>query len=156
MRLHLAALAILLVSTACGSDARLAPTAPGDSQSASLAHFDDHSVVSSAFGVSYYANAGGCLGNPNPYFCVSIPPGPIHLNVAPGRYRVEILSGFGSPGNAAVWDGDASSGTHFGLNVSTPSVTFSHNAGQITLYHWDWYPWDNETAVWEYRVTRLF
>jgi len=40
-----------------------------------------------AYTVYYRFNAGGCYGGGDPYFCSYIPPGPIHIDAAPGRYR---------------------------------------------------------------------
>ncbi len=57
----------------------------------------------------------------------------------------------------AVWDGDANSGTLYHLNPQTPSVTFDHVSGEITLYHYDWFPFDNDpSAIWEIAVYRVF
>jgi hypothetical protein len=109
------------------------------------------------YDVSYYANAGGCFPpDRNPYNCVYVSPGPIHVAAQPGTYRVDLVSGVGLPGNPHVWDGDASGGTVYFLNGETPSVTFNHSAGEITLYHYDWVPWDNDpSAVWVIALYRL-
>ena len=80
----------------------------------------------------------------NPYFGNLIAPGPIFINATPGQYKFVVEAGTG----CHVWSGDASRGTFL---VPGPSpaeiVTFAHTFGQIALYYWDWYPYDNDPTV---------
>ena len=99
--------------------------------------------------VSFYYNSGGCSWtNPyyaeNPYFCHSIPPGPIHIPAEPGTYRVVVIDN--SPVNRSchIWSGDSSSGDVYSAAGTIGSFAeFVHEFGEITLYHWDWYAGDN-------------
>ncbi|MDP1861776.1 MAG: hypothetical protein Q8K82_24130 [Gemmatimonadaceae bacterium] len=115
-----------------------------------------HRTVIGTYNLNYYNNAGGCISSPNPYFCVYVAPGPQRIPVPRGCYEVKVLSGLGLPGNAAVWTGSSASGRHFGLNPVTPKVRFSHRSGEISIYHYDWYPWDNDpAAVWKFELARI-
>jgi hypothetical protein len=76
----------------------------------------------------------------NPYFGNSIPPGPIFIDAAPGRYRIITESAAG----CSIWSGNSSTGAWF---ASYPSVEFEHQFGEIALYFWDWYAYDNDPSV---------
>jgi len=107
--------------------------------------------VIGTFTVDTLNNTAGCpfsgsASDRNPYVCpTALPPGPFYINVPAGDYRLTAIS-FGSagPGNIYLWDGDASSGT----SLATPRVLdgtldFTHTIGQIVLYDYDWFPFDN-------------
>jgi hypothetical protein len=80
----------------------------------------------------------------NPFFGNLIPPGPVFINATPGQYKLVVEAGAG----CGVWSGDASRGT-FLVTGHNPSeiVTFTQAFGQIVLYYWDWYPYDNDPNV---------
>lgn len=106
-------------------------------------------TVVGTFTVYYRFNAGGCFGGGNPYFCTTIPPGPIHIDAEPGQYRVDVnqINNPGAGGGGVqVWSGDASGGIQF--TPGTTGVTFPHAAGQITLYYNDWVASDNDPTAW--------
>ncbi len=154
MRFAFAAI-VALSAAACSGDSALAPRIE-PAASVEVPSTQVSRVVLGTFDVSYYSNAGGCFGDPNPYFCVNIAPGPIHVAVSPGCYQVKVLSGLGLPGNATVWDGTSAGGQRFALNPTTPRVRFTHTTGEITLYHYDWFPWDNDpSAIWSLELSRL-
>ena len=97
-------------------------------------------------------NTAGCpyTGNPadlNPYRCpTALPPGPYFIDLPSGDYRITLVDGV--PGNDYIWDGDASTGISFAApNVLGASLDFSHSAGNIALYWYDWVPFDNDPSV---------
>jgi hypothetical protein len=97
------------------------------------------------YGVSYFYQAAGRNGDPNPYYNVQVSPGPYYIDASPGKYYVVTTGNGAHPAGGSLWSGDASSGTHYGLDVTPGSrVDFTHTHGQIVLYAWDWYPWDND------------
>lgn len=102
--------------------------------------------------ISYRLNAAGCPPwsgqNGNPFYCISpIPPGPYFIDPALtpyGRYAVRTIACNGGA-NANVWYGDASGGSRFYISGQVGHITeFEHTFGQIVLYAWDWYVWDND------------
>jgi len=100
------------------------------------------------FTVNYAYNVGGCIGDPNPYYCTYVAPGPIHIPAAPGRYRAvrtQILNPSDDAGGVKVWDGDSSGGVQY--NPASGPVEFDHQLGEITLYYHDWYPFDNNPSI---------
>ncbi len=110
--------------------------------------------------IDYYHNAGGCInGNPNvdvptagnPFYCSYIPPGPLVIPADPGRYRVTVV-GFGPVAySGAIWNGDASGGSHIYMPATLGgSLDFDHTGADMVFYYWDWYPYDNSPA---YSVT---
>lgn len=114
-----------------------------------------------AYQVNYYEQAAGCYGTGlpqegNPYECVG--GAPYYLTAAPGTYVIETVTiGPTGPGNARAWSGDATGGTGYYLSDSPGgTVTFTHTTGQLVLYAWDWYRWDNSPNSWQevqvYRV----
>lgn len=150
-----ASILLTMVFTACNSDSILTPTIQPLASESDPAPAVSRSIIGT-YAVSYYLNAGGCFGDPNPYFCVNIAPGPIHIPLPAGCYQVKVLSGLTLPGNASVWDGTSLAGRYFGLNPATPRVRFEHHSGDVTLYHFDWFPWDNDpSAVWTFELSRL-
>jgi hypothetical protein len=107
------------------------------------------------FGVSYFSQAAGNSppSDGNPYNNVQVSPGPYHINASPGKYYL-VTTGF-NPGHyapgASVWSGDASSGTRIGLSAAVGARTdFTLTHGEIVLYAWDWYPWDNDPQAISY------
>jgi len=104
--------------------------------------------------VFYRTNAGGCgpfdanpFGYGNPYYCVGLPPGPIHIAAPPGRYRIvrtQVLQPADDAGGVKVWSGDSSGGMQF--NPGTP-VEFDHRGGEISLYYHDWFTFDNDPGI---------
>lgn len=108
------------------------------------------------YDIYYRYNAGGCFAGGNPYSCITVPPGPIHIDAAPGLYRVEAVEVYegdtGGGGGMVVWSGDDTSGTEY--YPAGQSVEFEHESGQITLYYNDWYAGDNDPGAWT--LTRVF
>lgn len=101
--------------------------------------------------INYRYNAAGRYGDPNPYYGNRIPPGPHFIDAAPGHYRITVLEvGPGGWANSHVgWSGDSGSGTLIGIPTEVgQSTTFEHTFGQIVLYAYDWYPWDNPPENW--------
>lgn len=118
------------------------------------------SIPIGTYTVDYHDNAAGQytdFSNPdyskaNPYYGNLIAPGPIFINAVPGTYEIIVESGLGN----GVWSGDATGGTFLTTgHAPGESVTFNHTFGQIALYYWDWYPYDNphdQTTVSLYRI----
>jgi hypothetical protein len=103
------------------------------------------------FNVNYLTNTAGCgPTSPNPYFCIDpLGPGPYFINVPPGRYEVVTVSSNLQGGNPVVWDGNASSGVSAPLSYVPGSVVMlNHTFGQIVLFQFDWYPYDNDPNHW--------
>jgi hypothetical protein len=105
-----------------------------------------------SYSINYLYNAAGCCpsGQPsdgNPYQCVY--ESPIRFPAVAGTYVIDITAiGPDGAANADVWSGDATTGTRTSI-PGTPgeSVSFTHAAGEISLYAWDWYPWDNPSTM---------
>lgn len=108
--------------------------------------------------IDYLYNAAGCIdGYPNnvtpssgnPYFCSYESPGPIVIDATPGDYEV-VTVGL-SPvccGSPNVWAGNASGGVRYPIeSVLNSTVNFDLISGQIVLYAWDWYPFDNNPSI---------
>ena len=110
--------------------------------------------------INYRYNTAGCFPpdwpNPtptegNPYYCLDpIGPGPYFINAAPGRYRA-VVTGFSAASSARLWSGDASGGLRYDAPLDPPQVgvnlDFDHTFGQIVLYAWDWYVYDNDSSA---------
>ena len=105
--------------------------------------------------VYYRYNAGGCGAGGNPYSCVSVSPGPLHVAAVPGTYRVDVIqvnrADIGG-GGMVVWSGDSTSGTEY--FPAGQGVEFVHGSGEITLYYNDWYAGDNDPSAWT--IARLY
>ena len=114
-------------------------------------------TVIGTYTVYYRFNAGGCFGGGNPYFCTTIPPGPIHIDAEPGQYRVDVIqinNAAAGGGGVQVWSGDSAGGVQF--TPGATGVTFPHSSGQITLYYNDWVASDNDPTAWTIvTLTRL-
>lgn len=113
-----------------------------------------------SYTLSYYYNAAGCSNvEPNPYQCVQVTPGPVRVPAAiatPGRYRVTATRWGSEPvGGIRIWSGDATAGTMY-APVENGNLDFDHGSGEISLYFWDWVPWDNNpNAGWILTLYRL-
>lgn len=128
----------------------------------SLGHASDFSYeYIGTYTVNYRYNAGGqytSMSNPdysllNPYYGTFISPGPIFINANPGRYQLVVVSGTG----CCAWSGDATGGTFLAAGKNQGDIVeLDHLYGQIALYFWDWYPWDNDpnnqTTISVYRI----
>ena len=112
------------------------------------------------FTVNYRFNAAGCPdGYPgsitpqsgNPYFCGSIPPGPIHIDLDPGSYKLTVLE-FGPEGafHPRIWIGDEKVGFRIDLPLWDvgEAFAFRNTSTNVSLYAWDWYSGDNSSDLW--------
>lgn len=96
-----------------------------------------------------YNAAGGPPGTPiekNPYYENYMTPGAIFIDALPGDYRTILINIGSAPTNAYVWSGTDVSGVSYNINYSV--TEFVHNSGQLVLYSYDWYPWDNPSDEW--------
>lgn len=123
--------------------------------------------------IGYYTinakyNAAGCKHSYDPYLCPNPTlPGPVIIpGLAAGNYRIVVTDigpgipsppaspsppDFPSPVDVRVWLGNSASGATFLLNNPgiVGSITdFFHPGGNIALYVYDWYPWDNNPWSW--------
>ena len=116
--------------------------------------------VIGTYDVNYRFNAGGCIdGYPNnvtpssgnPYYCSTIPPGPVFIPAAPGTYEILTLAlGTAGPTAFSIWDGDANNGTRTvttGLDIGDTFLFEHTSSAPIVFYYWDWFSADNPSNI---------
>jgi hypothetical protein len=113
------------------------------------------------YDINYRTNAAGCppqgdAQDGNPYECMNNLGAPIRFSADFGDYLVEV-TGLGPDGaaNARIWTGTAAGGTRVDI-PPTPgrTVSFSHSAGELSLYAFDWVAGDNSAGT--YTTIQLY
>ncbi len=85
----------------------------------------------------------------NPYHSNNSSAGPYFIDAAPGHYKVDLMAIGDWAAYAYAWSGTADAGTSYYLGTTVGTSTeFDHNVGQIVLYTYDWWPWDNPPQNW--------
>lgn len=115
-------------------------------------------TVIGTYVINYKLNTSGSAqtGGPNdgnPYHSSGVyyEQGPYFIDAIPGRYRITTVE-LGPQGGGAggVWSGDSNAGTFTHVRETVnESIEIDHTFGQIVLFTYDWYPFDNSDQMWE-------